>query len=403
MQPNFRLSGIALTFSDVLFLLVFVTWVASLLLKPARFRFDNFYFLLLLYAVGLTLSAFFSLNPQFSLFKLSGEIYLLVLAVMTCNIVSTIEMFRRVAIAWLAASAVGCFIAIIAVFSFYFGFSHFITDFALHHYGSLSPGNYPRIQGTFIYPSMLCNYMTVSLFMLFAARKLEWISKAVFAFLLTSFSITIAFTITPGIGGVLLGAGLSGWIIFKDRSSHAASRLSLVAGILSGVAFILVSTFTLRAIATSPFYFSIYGIRVDPTQRLLTWLGSLDTFLQNPFLGKGLGLGVTEIDFLDPSGRLQLLTDAHQTWLNVAGQAGLAGVIPFLAISVIACVRSLPWKIGGNDIDVLRTYLGIAFAAAFLYQGLIGSFENARHLWVLIGLILAVSSLQSDVEMSESM
>ena len=33
--------------------------------------------------------------------------------------------------------------------------------------------------------------------------------------------------------------------------------------------------------------------------------------------------------------------------------------------------------------------LAIAWLDAFVYQGLTGSYEDARHLWVLLGLFLA--------------
>ena len=41
--------------------------------------------------------------------------------------------------------------------------------------------------------------------------------------------------------------------------------------------------------------------------------------------------------------------------------------------------------------SIVRTALGISFISAFLYQGLTGSYEDARHLWVLIGLLASVS------------
>lgn len=42
-------------------------------------------------------------------------------------------------------------------------------------------------------------------------------------------------------------------------------------------------------------------VRLDPTQRLLAWQGSWDTFLDFPILGKGIGLGVANVQFLPPS------------------------------------------------------------------------------------------------------
>jgi hypothetical protein len=47
----------------------------------------------------------------------------------------------------------------------------------LHHYGSLPPGNYPRVEGTYIYPAMLCNYLTIGMMLTLAAGKLGWIGN----------------------------------------------------------------------------------------------------------------------------------------------------------------------------------------------------------------------------------
>jgi O-antigen ligase len=132
-------------------------------------------------------------------------------------------------------------------------------------------------------------------------------------------------------------------------------------------------------------------MRIDPAQRLLTWTDAFSAFLSHPIDGKGLGLGVAGVYFMPPSGELQLLTDAHNFVLNVAAQGGLIMVVPLLFICIAVVRRSLPF--GSGDRDVLRTALGIAFISAFGVQGMVGSFEDARHLWVLIGLVLSSSAL----------
>jgi hypothetical protein len=50
--------------------------------------------------------------------------------------------------------------------------------------------------------------------------------------------------------------------------------------------------------------------------------------------------------------------------------------------------RSLPFDL---ENDPVRTALGLAFIGAFCFQGLIGSYEDARHLWVLLGLLASVA------------
>ena len=108
-------------------------------------------------------------------------------------------------------------------------------------------------------------------------------------------------------------------------------------------------------------------------------------------MGKGLGLPVAQVYFMPPSGQLQLLTDAHNFLLNVAAQAGLAGVVPLIMICVWFLSPRTYVRDDQNDTCAINLALWIAFLSAFIYQGLVGSFEDARHLWVLMGLLTATS------------
>lgn len=394
MQPNIAIRGLLVTVTDLIFLATSAIWFLALVSRRSEFRFDKVYLLFGIYALTLLLSSVFSENQRLSFFKYLGESYLVALAVMAFNLVTTHNIFKKVILVWLAASGISALVGAAAVVMFYLGLSNSLTDFAIHGYGSLPPGNYPRIQSTFIYPSMLCNYLTVSVMMMFAARKLGWINNAHFILLSILFAVTIAFTLTPGIGGVLLAIAL--WIGFagKDGRSTTVSKLAFAGGILAALCFLLVSAFTLIKTPTSPFYLSLGGLRVDPTQRLLTWQAAFQTFLDHPLFGKGLGLGVAQVYFMPPSGQMQLLTDAHNVFLSVAAQAGIFAVIALTAICVFMIRVSRPFQTDSGDLSVLRRCLGLAFVSAFLYQGLVGSFEDARHLWVLTGLILAVSRIE---------
>ncbi|HQU93449.1 MAG TPA: hypothetical protein PLK77_14180 [Pyrinomonadaceae bacterium] len=85
-----------------------------------------------------------------------------------------------------------------------------------------------------------------------------------------------------------------------------------------------------------------------------------------------------------------------------AGQAGVVGTAGLLAIAVTTIIRS---RVDGSDsttLATLRHSLLIAFVSVFFIQGLVGSFEDARHLWILIGLIVAASRIGPDVMKEQS-
>jgi O-antigen ligase len=92
------------------------------------------------------------------------------------------------------------------------------------------------------------------------------------------------------------------------------------------------------------------------------------------------------------------LRDAHNSFLNVAAEAGVIGLAAFLAL-VVYLVRPAIRSFARAGSFAVTKAAGIAFICAFIYQGLTGSFEEARHLWVLAGLLLAASTVeQSDAK-----
>lgn len=391
MQPDLNAFGPTMTLTEPVSLATGLIFAVAVIARQARLRFDRIYILFILYAAALTLSAVFSENRGGSLVRLAGDLYLVALAVLTFNIVRTPAMLKRTVLVWLAASGVSALIGTLAVGFFYLGVSNFVTQFAFHYYGSLPPGNYVRIQGTFLYPSMLCNYLTVSVMMLIAARRQKLISKMAATVLGSLIAITILFTVTPGIGGVLFAIGWWIYLAFVERGRPGVARVAMAAGALALAAFLAVSTFTVIPETSSPITFSVGGTRVDASHRFMTWSGALETFAAHPFLGRGPGLGVAEVYVRTPSNTVELLTDAHNMFLNVAGQAGILGIATLLSICIAVVRRSMPFGLGDNH--AVRAALGIAFVSAFLIQGLIGSFEDARYLWVVMGLILAVRGM----------
>ena len=74
----------------------------------------------------------------------------------------------------------------------------------------------------------------------------------------------------------------------------------------------------------------------------------------------------------------------------------MPGVPALIALAAHALRRSLLASFGEQGIDHVRLAPGIAFFAAFVFDGLTGSFEDARHLWLLLGLIAAADPIYRD-------
>jgi len=258
MRPNVVLLGSTATATDFVFVGCCVLFAIALVTRQASFRFDRLYIWLGLYVLALILAAAFSIDTASSFRRLPAEIYVIALAVLTINIVRGERMLMRTMAVWLVAGSIAGAVSVLNAASFYLGWPNELTAFALHCYGTLPPGNYPRIQGTFEYPSMLCNYLTVALMILVSFRYLGRIGGRMFGLLLAILSIAIFFTLTPGIGAVLAAVAL--WVYLMSRASGQilTAHLAIIGIVGSIAALILVSSVTAFGSAGAVF-FSVSG------------------------------------------------------------------------------------------------------------------------------------------------
>jgi O-antigen ligase len=372
MQPYFPILNNRLPFTDFIFLFTFAIWFLAIIFQKQKFRLSWFYVPLILYFLALTLSTIFSQNPKQSFIKLLGDVYLLGLAVLTFNLVKDFQFVKKTILTWIFTTIFVCFVSLITLLLFYIDRDNSLLNDTLSHYGTLPSGNYPRIQSTFLNPNMLCNYFNIGAMFAVLAYKLNWINSKIFYTFAFIFSISVFFTLSPGIGAILLCLGIWFWLEFNEKSKFALSKISLIGGLISALFFFIISL-------VSPSNLS------EPSARILTWKSAWQTFLEYPIFGKGLGENVANVRFTDINGNQQFLTDAHNLWLNVGGESGIFGILAITFLSVYLIKKTFPIK--NNPI---KTTLFIAFLGTFFYQGLLGSFEDARHLWILIGLLASV-------------
>lgn len=371
--PNLRKYGFPVQLTDFLFVLTGFIWLIYLVLRKNKLKFSWFYLPLGLYFISLCLSTIFSENLKTSLIKLLGNILLLGLSVLAFNLVDDEKKFRQIGMAWLSATFLVCFVSFASLILFYFQRENPILLDTLSHYGSLPTGNYPRIQSTFLNPNMMCNYLNISVVFLLLAFKFKWLKREVLRIFSILFALTTFFTVSPGIGGVLLAIGLWFWLDLKS----IFAKLFFLGGILGAIFFFLTTL-------PSP---TDFPNKFEPSPRVLTWFSAAETLQKNPIVGRGIGLDAGYVIYDSPNGQ-QILGDAHQLWLNVAAQQGLVGLAVIVFLTIWFFRRSLPLDLENTP---FKTALGLAFIGTFCYQGLIGSYEDARHLWVLLGLLASAS------------
>jgi putative inorganic carbon (hco3(-)) transporter len=309
--------------------------------------------------------------------KFLGICYLALLALVTSDLVMCRSWLKRVVLAWLVGASLASLVSIITILAFYLSPGAEWFETFLNHYGSLLPGPYPRVRSLFNYASMLCNFLCIAMCLLWAARASGWIRRSVFRIQMTMLLIALAATETPGLGGAALAAGMMGWWTFQERSPTLARTLAAT-GVAAAAVMLAITCVSLTAPLDMP------------SQRWLLWTQAMQTWLAHPWRGIGLGLPVAGLSIVVPSGDQLWLSNAHNTWLSVAGQTGIPGLFTLVGLS--AWLMRSGWQTvrASGAADMLPRALMLAFAVAFLYDGMSGSFEDARHLWVLMGLLCGV-------------
>ena len=383
--------GSYLYLADAAAALTLLAWVVALFLGRARLRGSWFYALLVLYLGSVAMSVAASVDSRRSLAALPIEIYVIGLAVLSYNLVRTTADLHRVFLAWMVGTAITAACGVLGVILFYVGVRD-EWNFALVGYGSLPEANYPRVSGLFLNVNMACNYLSVSMLFLLAMRRLDWIGVRLFRSLMLLICIMAIFTVSPGLGGILLGVGI--WLWVRWRSSRPMlARFAMAGGCAASLSFLL-------AIMISPANSGGQGIvlpiiqqRIEVSNRVESWEAAWRTTLRNPLVGQGIGVPIEIPDWTAPSGDIQHHTDAHNVYLNIAAHDGLFGVLALLAFAIYMLLKSGPLTFDGSADNLLRTALAIAFIQAFLYQGLSGSFEHTRHLWVLCGLLISAAEI----------
>ncbi len=394
---NTVIYGLLVPYSDFIFLGVFVFWVLALFRRETIISFDKFYIFTALYGFALTISTVFSTQPQTSFFKLLGEFYLFGLAVVTFNLVREKTFYKKIVIAWLIGTGLTILASIAGFLLFYLGYKTKADNYFLSHFGSLPAGNYPRIHALFANANMMANFLNVSLMFAVLAEKNGWLKKIPARILQSGILFAAVFTFSAGLGGMILSFGIWFWALFNEHKKTLFAKLSLASAFIFAV-LVFCSTLISPATSNTAQKFSIpfSEKKIEPSVRLLVWGNALENYQEFPLTGKGTGTNAASLQYRTLSGDNQLLLDAHNVWLNVLGQTGLFGAAVFILLTTYLTTKCRFRFDNLNEQNLIHLALSCAFVGAFLYQGLSGSFEDARHLWILFGMLAGISTISGN-------
>jgi hypothetical protein len=391
-----RLLGIHVFATDIIFAAAFAFWLASVFRRGPWFDLRYLVFAGIFF-LALFISTIFSTEPRRSLLKLSGVFYLIATSIVIADLVRDLGFLRYLAYAWVAGSLLTILGTAIGLIGFFLGFDSMATNFFLFHFGSLPPGHYPRIRAFFENPNMTANYVNVAVMIVLGAWRAGWLSARLAIGLAILLGASALLAISPGLGGLILSVGLwAALTIFYDRSRVRALVLAgcVVAAVL---AFLSTAVSPVVLDVERAFNIPLIEKRIEPSVRALVWQNSLERGMEFPILGRGTGTDAALLRSQVATGHNLVLRDAHQAWLNVFGQAGIVGLTAFIAL----CCYLFSICRFRVDEDSERSQMlaacSCAYVGAFLFQNLSGSFEDARQLWVLVGMLVGLAGAKTGV------
>lgn len=389
------LFGFAVTATDFLFPAAAAAFLAAVAAGAARLRWSGAFPYLGLYFAAMLVSALAAGLPWAGAAKLLTQIYLLGLAVLLFHMIEDRAGLRAAARWWLAGSALVAAAGLASLLLFALDPGHVWLRQVRFGFGTLPPGPYPRFALTFANANLLCNYLTVSLGLLLVAGRLGWVGGGSYWLLLAGILLSGALTLSPGLGGLLLMPGLWLFLLWRARRP-AAARLALAAGAAAAALFVAAMAVTPILHPTAPFLIRPpgTGLVLAPSGRLMVWMQAAANFAADPLFGRGIGAAVVLVEYQSPS-NFQRLTDAHNMFLNIAVQCGMIGLAALLALIAHIVRQTRPLRLLAGDTNALRLGLGLALLNGLVYHGLGGSFEDARHLWVALGMFLAAVRIEA--------
>ncbi|MFN3329827.1 MAG: O-antigen ligase family protein, partial [Pyrinomonadaceae bacterium] len=354
IQPSVFVLGFTVAPSDFLFPLVFAFWFLAVAKKQIYLSWHSFFQLLLLYFLAMAISALFSEDVFRSSVKLFTQIYLLLLPVLVYSLIQSEKDLRLALTAWLTGCLIPISIGLIAIFTYYLDSENPLLRYWTYHFGSAPSGSYPRLRSTFLTPSLLLNYLSVSLSILLGISKIGWIDKRFSAILLVLILIVSIFTVSSGLGSIPLILGI--WFYFENKPLRA---FGLAVGVGSAILFYGVNFIALQPHSTASFAFNFFGYSIQPSARLMVWIESSRTFFDNFLFGKGIGQDSCRVIFQNSDGSFSLLTDAHNIFLSVASQTGILGL--FAITTLIFSILKISFANGLKKRDPLLFSLGLGF------------------------------------------
>jgi len=398
--PTINIGGTDLKINTVLGLITLFAWILALMANPKKWKVEPnaLAIPLSLFAAALIASLMGAVNLPRALEVLIFILFTMALAVLTVNMVNSKEALRKTIVVLFASALVAAAFGLFQFGGDIIGLPSSIT--LLKEGYTKAIFGFPRIQAFSMEPLYFANYLLIPICIGIALifNKAEpfkrWFFISIVLLLLINFILTVS---RGGYLGLVGSLAVLGILMFRKIFTWRNVLIGIFAiGIVGyGVAFALSKG---DYQATNEFIGHVMVTDFKNSEsvqgRLLTYRRAYNAYKWYPVFGIGIGNYGPFAKFY-PSETPQKGWDiVNNQYIELLAETGLVGAVAFGFLILVLTMRTFIALKYARDL-LLRSVLIGAFAAlvGILIQYNFMSTLYIIHIWILIGLLIAVQSI----------
>ncbi|MCL5406897.1 MAG: O-antigen ligase family protein [Patescibacteria group bacterium] len=398
--PSYEIGGINLKINTFLGFLTLIAWILALMFKGKKYKVQpNFLSIpLFLFVMALLLSLAQAVNFSRAVSVLIFTIFTIILSIMAVNMVYSKETLRKTILVLFFSALV---VSLFGLFQFggdVVGLPQSLT-LLKEGYTSVVFG-FPRVQAFSMEPLYFANYLLIpisvglALFINRVEPIKRWWMAGLIGLILLNFILTVS---RGGYLGLIGSFLVLGFLLFKKLFNWKTILIGLVTVIIViyGVAFALSKGET-RATIEFLGHIQLQDINNGESVagRLITFKQGMQAFYTSPIFGIGPGNYGPWATFYPDARPITGWPIVNNEFIEILAETGLVGMITFSLLILFLSVRTFMALKYAHDVFLRSVLIGL-FAAfvGILIQYNFMSTLYIIHVWVLIGLLVAVQNI----------
>lgn len=200
------------------------------------------------------------------------------------------------------------------------------------------------------------------------------------------------------VAGAIAGQSRGLWLIILAVGPILVFKYVIKNKKYLAVVSIIVITIVGGFISTPELTQRVYSITNTTTDRsnadrILLWESTVEMIKDHPIVGVGTGnwYAVYKTQYENEEVTQKHLNHSHSNYLQIISETGVIGILGFLVFSIYMIFGNfIDWKRFGNPYSLMLFGVWFSFSAFGFIDHSIGSSANAKTLWYITGILLAL-------------